>query len=70
MLILLKVVCNTVYWESFMEENIHEIRGFWNDHECFLAVIFNLLIILTKTCIVDSYCHLIALFQYFKREKS
>ena len=35
------------------EENIHEFCGFWNDHECFLAAIFYLLIVLTKnTCTV------------------
>ena len=31
----------TVYWESFTEENI---RGFWNDCQCFLAAILYLLI--------------------------
>ena len=30
----------TVYCESFTEENIHDSYGFWNDHECFLAIIF------------------------------
>ena len=39
---------NTVYWESFTEENIHEFRGFWSDRKCFLATIFYLVIILTK----------------------
>ena len=53
-----------------MEENIHEFCGFWNDCECFLATIFYFVIILTKTCIVDSQRHLIALFKYFKCEKS
>ena len=32
------VLClnNTIYWESFMEENIREFCGFWNYQECFL----------------------------------
>ena len=38
----------TLYWESFMEENIRDFRGFWNDCECFLVTIFYLVIILTK----------------------
>ena len=61
---------DTIYWESFTEENIREFRGFWNHREYFLATIFYLVIILTKTCIVDSHRHLIALFKYFKCEKS
>ena len=32
---------STIYWESFMEENICEFRGFWNNRECFLATIFS-----------------------------
>ena len=39
---------DTVYWELFMEENIHKFGGFWNDHKCFLVPIFYLSFILTK----------------------
>ena len=56
--------------ESFTDENICEFRGFWNDHECFLVTIFYLVLFWLKTCIVDSHRHLIALFKYFKCEKS
>ena len=45
---MVSVRYNTVYWKSFMEENIRDFRRFWNDHKCFLATIFYLLIILTK----------------------
>ena len=55
---------------SFTEENICEFGGFWNNRKCFLAIIFYLLIILTKTCIVDSHHHLIVLFKYSKHKKS
>ena len=41
------LLLNTIYWESFMEENIHKFCGFWNDRKCFLATIFYLVIILT-----------------------
>ena len=59
------VCVSTVYWESFTEENIRKLRRFWDDHECFIATIFYLLIILY---IVDSHHHLITLFKYFKHE--
>ena len=40
---------DTVYWESFMEENIRKYCGFWNDCECFLVPIFYLSFILIKS---------------------
>ena len=70
MMCAVSYVTHTVYWESFTEENIRDFRRFWNDCECFLATIFYLVIILTKKCIVDSHCHLIALFKHFKCKKS
>ena len=41
-------IVNTIYWESFTEENIREFQGFWNDRECFLATIFHLSFTLIK----------------------
>ena len=62
-------VLHTIYWESLMDKSIYQFRGFWNDHECFLATIFYLFIILTK----NVYCqlprpfdHTILIFQMWK----